>query len=47
MCDENGTDGVSPELFFHTTPEEMHTTALQYGLEKRKIWERSSYASAL
>jgi ubiquinone/menaquinone biosynthesis C-methylase UbiE len=33
---ENGTDDMRPDLFFYTTPEEMNTTAIKYGLKKIK-----------
>lgn len=33
---ENGTDDLKPGVFFYTTPEEMNTTAIKYGLSKMK-----------
>ncbi len=33
---ENGTDDVRPDTFFFTTPEEMNTVAIKYGLSKIK-----------
>ena len=33
---ENGTDDARPDTFFYTTPEEMNTVAVKYGLSKIK-----------
>ena len=33
---ENGTDDIRPDTFFFTTPEEMNTVAIKYGLSKIK-----------